>query len=278
MKKFVATFASIFALTSSFAYAIDQNTDKKQSTPLEAEKIAQTPEPKVEQDVRKISKAFGHIIGQNLESLGLNFDLKEVILGIEECIKGESSPLTESECIQAISLMQENAFQVQCDENLKLAEEFLTKNAKEKNVVVVEKGKLHYVLLQEGQGTEVKPHDSPMIRYVGKFIDGKVFGESQEDEVISLDETILGFNKSIVGMKEGEKRRIYIHPEFGYGKAGFLPPNSLLTFEIEVVKANAPKAEEAVVSATSQTHGNLQQFDDHAEEIATSDTSFDGIR
>ena len=39
-------------------------------------------------------------------------------------------------------------------------------------------------------------------------------------------------------MKEGEKRVIYIHPDLAYGTYGSLPPNSLLIFEIEVVKAN----------------------------------------
>ena len=193
-------------------------------------------------------------------------------------MKGAPSPLTEAECIQAISLMQENAFQSQCDNNLKEAEEFLSKNAKEKDVIIVEEGKLHYILLQPGTGEVVKDHDSPKIRYVGKFMDGKVFGESQEDEVISLDETIMGFNKAIVGMKEGEKRRIFIHPDFGYGKAGFLPPNSLLTFEIEVVKANSPIAEEPAVSATSQMTGEMDAMQHHAEEIAVSDTALEGVR
>ena len=38
-------------------------------------------------------------------------------------------------------------------------------------------------------------------------------------------------------MREGEKRRIYVHPELGYGTAGHLPPNSLLIFDIEVLTA-----------------------------------------
>ena len=187
--------------------------------------------------------------------------------------------MTEQECIQAISLVQENTFQAQSEENLKIAEEFLTKNASEKSVVTIEPGKLQYITLTAGSGIPVKEHDSPVIRYVGRFLDGKVFGESHDDEVISLDETILGFSKSIVGMKEGEKRRIFIHPDFGYGMAGFLPPNSLLTFEIEVIKANAPKAlEDPSVSSTSQTNGKSLTFDDHAEEIEISDLPLERIR
>ena len=39
-------------------------------------------------------------------------------------------------------------------------------------------------------------------------------------------------------MKEGEKRRLFLHPDLGYGTTGHLPPNSLLIFDVEVVKAN----------------------------------------
>jgi peptidylprolyl isomerase len=218
-------------------------------------------------DIRTISKAFGHLIGQNLESLGLEFDMNQVIVGIQERIRGEASPMTESECIQAISMIQEAAFQKQCEENLKKAEEFLTKNKKEAGVIEIEPGKLQYLRIQEGTGEEVQAHFSPVIRYVGKFLDGKTFGESQDTEVICLDETILGFSKSIVGMKEGEKRRIFIHPEYAYGTSGFIPPNSLLTFEIEVVKANTTKAEEQSISKTpdagsiSNEIANLDSFE-----------------
>ena len=54
-------------------------------------------------------------------------------------------------------------------------------------------------------------------------------------------------------MKEGEKRTIYIHPELGYGTSGYLPPNSLLVFEIEVVKANAtPEQEDSFTSISKE--------------------------
>ena len=36
-----------------------------------------------------------------------------------------------------------------------------------------------------------------------------------------------------------EKRKIYIHPALAYGTSGELPPNALLTFEVEVIKADA---------------------------------------
>ena len=90
-----------------------------------------------------------------------------------------------------------------------------------------------------------------MIRYTGKYLDGSVFGASKEDEQLSLDEIIPGLRAGLLGMKEGEKRTIYIHPDMAYGTNGYLPPNSLLTFEIEIVKANAPVKTESNEAMTS---------------------------
>jgi peptidylprolyl isomerase len=205
-----------------------------------------TEEPKKEEalDISKISEAFGHLIGKNIETLGIKLDLVQVIKGLEDEAAGKSSPMTEMECVQAISTVQENLFKKQASENLVKAEEFLAKNEKEKGIVSLEKGKLQYKIDKEGQGAIVEDHFSPLIRYTGKFLDGTVFGSSKEDEMISLDETISGFSKGLLGMKEGEKRTLFIHPELGYGTSGYLPPNSLLTFEIEIVKANHSKAPE----------------------------------
>jgi peptidylprolyl isomerase len=261
MKKFIPLIAIPFAAFTTFLAA-----DAKAPATEEAAKTNEVNPP----DLTKISKAFGHMVGKNLESIDIDFDMKEVLIGIQECLDGKASPMTEAECIQGISLIQENAFQKESLENLKKADEFLAQNKTAPGVVEIEPGKLQYVILQAGTGAQVEESFSPIIRYSGKFIDGKVFGESREDEVISFEETIDGFKKGIVGMKEGEKRRLFIHPDRGYGTTGFLPPSSLLTFDIEIVKANAPKADNSQVTSNTQI--------DHSAEIAAMEALKKDIR
>lgn len=58
-------------------------------------------------DVAKISEAMGHIIGKNLEQLGVDFDLEAIVKGLKEESEGKSSPLNEDECVQAIATLQE---------------------------------------------------------------------------------------------------------------------------------------------------------------------------
>jgi peptidylprolyl isomerase len=175
--------------------------------------------------------------------------MKKVVEGIQNSINGKDSPLSETVCIQSVTQIQEEAHKVLANENLAKAESFLKKNAKDTSIISLEPGKVQYKVVEEGKGTEVEKHFSPLITYVGKFIDGKVFGESTGDEVISLSETIPGFSQAIVGMREGEKRLIYVHPERGYGSnAGYLPPNSLLCFEVTVKQANAEKKDDQTLS------------------------------
>ena len=187
-------------------------------------------------DVAKISEAMGHLIGKNLEHLGLQFDVSLIVKGIKDATVGKESPMSEEECVQAISLIQERNLNEVAESNLEEAEKFLAKNKTTKNIQSLEEGKIQYRIEKNGSGEGVEAYHSPLIRYKGTYLDGTVFGESSDQELISLDETIPGFSKGIVGMQEGELRTIYIHPDMGYGKKGVLSPNSLLTFEIEVLK------------------------------------------
>lgn len=189
----------------------------------------------------KVSEAFGHLISQNMESLGVKMDIQAVVKGLQDAANGKDSPMSNDECIQALTLAQEKVHKDKAEANLKSAETFLTSNARNEDVISLDKGKLQYKIEKSGSGKEVEPNFSPIIRYVGKFLDGSIFGQSKQDEVISLEETIPGFSKGLVGMREGEKRTLFIHPEYGYGTQGFLPPNSLLTFEVECIKANDPE-------------------------------------
>ncbi len=259
------------ALSVSLVLALI-GTNLLADNPNEAnEKVAK--EEVKEVDIAKVSESFGHLIGKNIENLGFQFDVAQVLKGIRDCTEGKTAPMTEAECIQAITAAQEKAFKAKASENLVKAEEFLSKNSKEKDVVSIEENKLQYKVEVAGDGSSIEPHFSPLIRYKGSYLDGTVFGASKEDEMISLDETIPGLSKALIGMKEGEKRTVFIHPDLGYGTQGYLPPNSLLTFEIECVKANNAEAKEEVIS----TNAPKAQVKQEAE-IATPATPSEVIR
>lgn len=218
---------------------------------LHAGSDAKTVEPVVEEqsggvDVRKISEAFGHLIGKNLEAPGFSFDLEGIIAGMRSAVAGDEPPMSEEEYSRAIAQIQERAFAEVAAKNLDDAEAFLEENAHHKGIVNLDNGKLQYRVEQRGDGAIVANGATPTIHYTGRYMDGTIFGTSADGEPIPLplDQTIPGFSRGIVGMKEGEKRTLYIHPELGYGTSGHLAPNSLLVFEVEIVEAEQAPAEE----------------------------------
>lgn len=199
-------------------------------------------------DSKLISEALGHLIVRHLSHPGFEFDIDKIVQGMRDERDGKSSPMTEEEYEQTIYAIQENAFLQTAERNLAEANAFLKLNAEDKTVQILD-DKLQYKVAQEGKGECVNADSTPLIHYQGKLINGTVFTNSHEqDSPISLPikQTIPGFAKGLVGMKEGEKRILFIHPELAYGITGHLPPNSLLIFEVEVLKADTTVKEEIV--------------------------------
>lgn len=225
--------------------------------------------PNTDVNISLLSEAFGHFIGKNLKSPGVTFDIEAVIRGIRNGADGKPAPMNDQEYETAMTKLQERAFAALSDQNLQAAKDFLQKNASEPGVKEIEAGKLQYQVITPGSGEEVKPHSSPLINYSGKYLDGTVFGTSEEvggPITIPLDQTIPGFSKGLLGMKEGEKRRLFVHPELGYGTMGNLPPNALLIFEVEVVKANAAEVNPQEKNKASSERSQLSERDEDEEE------------
>ena len=221
-------------------------------------------------NISRISEAYGHFIYKSLENPILKLDFASVVKGMNEAKAGKPSPMTEQEYEEAIAQVQEFAFQEMSEKNLKDADAFLAKNAKEPGVVELEKGKLQIKILQPGTGEEVTDTTQPLLHYTGKYLDGTVFGnsyESKEPITINLKHTIPGFRQGVMGMKVGEKRRIFIHPELGYGTSGQLLPNSLLIFDIELVKVEpAPKKDASTADEDISDNDDDDDIDDDLDD------------
>jgi len=93
-----------------------------------------------------------------------------------------------------------------------------------------------------GTGAEAKADSTVTAKYTGMLADGTVFDASERHDPNGLEFSlsggvIKGWQEGIPGMKVGGKRKLVIPPDLGYGaqaKEG-IPPNSTLTFEVELV-------------------------------------------
>lgn len=250
------------------AYTDDPSSKNK------AENNQQTASDANDVDMQKISEAFGNFIGRNLKSNGIEFNLEGIIKGMRDGAVGKPAPLSEQEYEKMMTKLQEKALNTMAEANLKAANEFMNKNAHAEGVVEIIPGKLQYIILEQGHDPVIPEHGTPLVNYTGKYLDGTLFGSSEDAGgpiTVPLDQTIPGFSKGIAGMKEGEKRRLFVHPELGYGRAGHLSPNSLLIFEIEAVKATSPEKADADLSSLDNEEDD--DFDDDLDNLNDQESS-----
>ncbi len=228
------------------AFSVPLCASKGTDKPTEAQAAPTPAEEKSPVDFGRLSETLGHLIVRQLQQPGFTFDLDRVILGMRDEQSGKPSPMNEEEYERVVSSLQEQQFLQAAEKNLAEANAFLQENSKKEGIQTIDE-KLQYVISSTGIGEAVGPESIPLIHYKGQLLDGTIFASSEgmtQPIALPIKQSIPGFAKGLVGMKEGEKRVLYIHPELAYGLSGHLPPNSLLIFEVEIVKANALPASE----------------------------------
>ena len=102
----------------------------------------------------------------------------------------------------------------------------------------------------EGEGTEILKHSKIQVHYTGKLQDGTKFDSSFDrgepfSFQIGLRQVIEGWEIGLMGMKVGGKRTLIIPSELAYGERGagdLIPPNAILTFDVEIVAVQDPGA------------------------------------
>ena len=264
----VFAFVCICGVTSSSASVLRaEEANKAVEKSAEKKKEMTKEELFSKANVQKLSESLGHFIYKSLDNPLMKLDYEAVIKGLKDAKSGKTAPMTEQEYEEMLQKIQEISFEEMSKTNLQEANQFLEKNKSKKNILSLEDGKLQYEIVQPGKGDElVTEKSSVSIHYDGKYLNGKSFGssvEGQEPITIVLTQTIPGFKKGMLGMKVGEKRRLYIHPDLGYGTCGQLLPNALLVFDVEVLKIEeAPVAEETEEENTDTSSLDDESTDD----------------
>lgn len=98
-------------------------------------------------------------------------------------------------------------------------------------------------IITEGNGAEAKPGNTVSVHYTGWLENGAKFDSSVDrgqpfSFTLGTGQVIAGWDQGVSGMKIGEKRKLTIAPELGYGAAGagsVIPPNATLVFEVELL-------------------------------------------
>lgn len=235
----------------------------------DCEEISQQEEAKADQspqswDLNHLSETFGHLIGLELRNQQIELNVDAVIHGLRQELAGQPAPMSENEYTEAMQQIKESHFKEIANHNLALANAFMASNAKKPGVIALSPGKVQYRVVQAGKGQQVTLQAAPLIRYTGHFLDGSLFGDSDASGgpiAVHISQMIPGFRDGVAGMREGEKRRLFIHPDSAYGVTNDIPPNSLLIFDIEVIKADVTGNSQAPSKATAASPPKTDTWD-----------------
>jgi peptidylprolyl isomerase len=100
---------------------------------------------------------------------------------------------------------------------------------------------LMYEVMSKGSGASPAAGATVSVKYKGLLLDGRVFDSTESrgaPVTFQVDKVIKGWTEALLMMKRGEKRRLVIPPELGYGDRGYpgvIPANAFLVFEVELV-------------------------------------------
>ena len=130
--------------------------------------------------------------------------------------------------------------------NLEKGKKFLDENGKRTGVTTTASGLQYEVLVKGGDEKYVAPKEGAadnkefLVNYKGTLIDGKEFDASPAGKPVPMTlQVVPGFKEALTTMPVGAKWKLFIPSALAYGeerKSAELAPNSVLIFELELVK------------------------------------------
>ena len=191
----------------------------------------------------KFSYAYSYLLYLSTLSQNLDINAQYYAKGAIDAAEGKAI-YTEQEIVEIIQQMQQEMLyraqkqqDIEAENNLIQAENFLSKNLKQESVVNTDSG-LQYKILQSGNGENPSIDDNVVVKYKIYNIDEDLLLDSDGETVFELNTLVPGFIEGIKLMNKGSIYRFFVHPKLAYGMEGTddIPPNSLLIFDVELIE------------------------------------------
>jgi FKBP-type peptidyl-prolyl cis-trans isomerase FkpA len=201
----------------------------------------------LESGKKQVSYMIGRDMGKSLTVIKDELDLEVLSQAIADQFAGKDSLLTEEQALKVqesftatIQAKQAAVAEAKAAKGKEEGAAFLAANKDKPGVKVTESG-LQYQVVRAGNGPTPKPTDVVRVHYKGTLLDGTEFDSSYtrgQPAEFGLAQVIPGWSEGVALMPVGSKYTFWIPAELGYGEAGGgpIPPNAMLTFEVELME------------------------------------------
>jgi peptidylprolyl isomerase len=130
---------------------------------------------------------------------------------------------------------------------------------------------LKYILVQANKAGELAAGNKASVHYSGFFKDGKMFDSSVERGQpftlkVGAGQVIKGWDEALSLLHKGEKARLFIPYQLGYGEQGYgpIPAKAELIFDVEIVDVQPvvlPKAYDISGKEAKKTASGLMYYE-----------------
>ncbi|ADI37405.1 putative peptidyl-prolyl cis-trans isomerase Mip precursor [Waddlia chondrophila WSU 86-1044] len=192
--------------------------------------------------------------------------LDAIIEGIEASSHNVAVSEEEYEAFFSAGLQER---QWKSQQNLIASEKWMLEKSNEKNISIITPSELFYQVVKEGDGqTLLSSSVRVRINYlIFKF--NNLFPEScGKKQVFELSHLVPGLSRGMTEMKEGEIRKIYIHPKYAYADSNTFDPNCAIEIIVELLNILPGSGDIASLAAVPTTSHSVLS-DNHLKESLT---------
>lgn len=246
-------FATVAALCGFFVACGGSKNSEPATAPVPAPApVKEEKKISLDSQVNRYSYALGMDLGKAIANINVPLDMDVLFAAIHDEVDSGRTPLmtdTASEAALQDLLLQmqkkkESDEAAKAKKALEEQAQFLAKNIQDSMVKTTPKG-VQYKVLKEAKGISPKSGDKVKVHYIGALLDGTEFDNSVkrgEPLEFPVSAVIEGWQDLLQVMQEGQKVKAWIPSALAYGEAGvppMIPANSLLVFEVELLKVYA---------------------------------------
>jgi FKBP-type peptidyl-prolyl cis-trans isomerase FklB len=215
----------------------------------------------------RVSYAIGMMTGHQWKSQDLDFNPDLYVKGIKDALSGGNTEMTDEEAKNTIDTFRKEFTAKQQQKRMEMGlknksagETFLTTNKLAPGIKLLsvtmpngQSSELQYQVITAGSGPTPKDTDRVKVNYRGSLLDGTEFDSSYkrgQPATFPVNGVIKGWTEALKNMAVGSKWKLFIPSELAYGERGnqSIPPNSVLTFEVELLSIEVPPAPPAAAA------------------------------